>query len=164
MVPTTMSVGYWGIVKRYHIGGKMGYKKIRIGDRLIDEHRLIMERHLGRELEVNEIVHHKDGDKSNNDLENLEVMSRSEHSRSHKLGNSMPIEVREKISATKTGKVHKNSRKVKQVDIETDRELRIFNSTMEASRNLLKANADAHIRDCCNGKRKTAYGYKWKWL
>ena len=140
------------------------YKKIRTSEGLIDEHRLIMEKYLGRKLLSNEIVHHKDGDKSNNDLENLEVMSRSEHSRSHRLGNGMPIEVREKISRTKTGKVHKNSRKVKQVDIETDKELCIFNSTMEASRNLLKANADAHIRDCCNGKRKTAYGYKWKWL
>lgn len=140
------------------------YKKIRTSDGLIDEHRLIMERHLGRKLLNSEIVHHKDGDKSNNDLENLEVMSRSEHSRSHRLGNSMPIEVREKISRTKTGKVQKNSRKVKQVDIETDKKLHIFGSTMEASRNLLKVNADAHIRDCCNGKRKTAYGYKWEWL
>lgn len=140
------------------------YKKIRTSDGLIDEHRLIMERHLGRKLLSSEIVHHKDGDKSNNDLENLDVMSRSEHSRVHQTGKKIPIEIREKISKAKMGEIHKNSRKVVQIDIDSNEELGIFNSTMEASREISKVNGDAHIRDCCNGKRKTAYGYKWKWL
>jgi len=34
-------------------------------------HRLIMEDHLGRLLEKNEHVYHKDGDCKNNDLDNL---------------------------------------------------------------------------------------------
>lgn len=54
------------------------YKKLRVSDILIDEHRLIMEKCLGRKLLRNEIVHHKDEDKSNNKLENLEIMSRAE--------------------------------------------------------------------------------------
>lgn len=43
------------------------------------EHRVIIEQHLGRRLEDWEVVHHKDEDITNNAIENLEVMSRSEH-------------------------------------------------------------------------------------
>ena len=49
------------------------------------EHRTIMEEHLGRKLTKNEIVHHKDGDKHNNSIDNLQIMSRQEHSRMHRL-------------------------------------------------------------------------------
>ena len=139
------------------------YKKLRVSDRLIDEHRLIMEKCLGRKLLRNEIVHHKDGDKSNNKLENLEIMSRAEHSRKHQKGKKMSSETKQKISKAKIGKAHKDSRKVIQIDMSSNEEVRIFNSTIEASRIIDKANGDAHIRDCCKGIRRTAYGYKWKW-
>ena len=42
-----------------------------------------MEKQLGRRLSFNEIVHHIDGDKSNNELSNLEILSRSEHAKMH---------------------------------------------------------------------------------
>ena len=48
-------------------------------------HRKTMEDYLGRKLNDNEIVHHIDGNKLNNDISNLQVMTRSEHSRYHRL-------------------------------------------------------------------------------
>lgn len=46
------------------------------------EHRLVMERHLGRYLEPGEIVHHIDGNPSNNAIENLRLCeSQAEHMR-----------------------------------------------------------------------------------
>lgn len=42
-----------------------------------------MEQHLGRKLRSDEIVHHKDHNRANNDISNLEIMTRAEHTRLH---------------------------------------------------------------------------------
>lgn len=47
------------------------------------EHRIVVENNLGRLLNSDEVVHHKDGNKKNNDISNLEVMKRIEHSKLH---------------------------------------------------------------------------------
>ncbi|MFA4972130.1 MAG: HNH endonuclease [bacterium] len=47
------------------------------------EHRAVMEAHCGHTLSSDEVVHHKDGNGHNNTIENLVVMSRSEHARLH---------------------------------------------------------------------------------
>ena len=48
-------------------------------------HRVVMENHIGRLLNSNEIVHHKDRNKKNNSIDNLELLIASEHSRMHRL-------------------------------------------------------------------------------
>lgn len=48
-------------------------------------HRVLMENRLGRYLEGDEQVHHKDGNRDNNSIENLEVLSVREHARIHSL-------------------------------------------------------------------------------
>ena len=65
--------------------GKNGYKYIWFADGSGQpEHRYIIEKELGRKLDSNECVHHKDGNRANNDLDNLEVLTRAEHSKLHR--------------------------------------------------------------------------------
>lgn len=46
-------------------------------------HRVIMENLIGRMLTDEEIVHHKDHNKKNNSIENLQLMERRSHSQMH---------------------------------------------------------------------------------
>src|ERR1700682_45731 len=56
----------------------------------VREHRLVAEEILGRFLTRDEVVHHKDGDRSNNDPENLQVFdSNADHLR-HELTGRVP--------------------------------------------------------------------------
>lgn len=65
--------------KQRYSGSRLNYIKY-YGRHL---HRVIAEQKLGRPLVAGEIVHHKDGDKWNNNPDNLEIMTQAEHVRIH---------------------------------------------------------------------------------
>jgi Zn-finger nucleic acid-binding protein len=57
----------------------IGTKKLYVA-----EHRLVMEKHIGRYLTKDEIVHHINEDTRDNKIENLQIMTAGEHSRHHR--------------------------------------------------------------------------------
>jgi len=50
-----------------------GYLRFNNSNKLV--HRWVVEKNIGRKLNPDEVVHHRDGNKLNNDFSNLEVFS-----------------------------------------------------------------------------------------
>jgi len=77
------SCGYINV----YIGPKNSNKRQYTGERdycgSIREHVFIMEEYLERSLKKGEVVHHIDGNKTNNNLDNLQVMSVADHNNCH---------------------------------------------------------------------------------
>lgn len=73
--------------------GPQGYMMISMGSKKKGGaylHRYIIEQKLGRTLDSQEIVHHKDGNKLNNNINNLELMTHKIHNNIHKNGTGGP--------------------------------------------------------------------------
>lgn len=71
---------------RYRHGNANGYKMIKVDGQWMHEHRYIMEQKIGRKLNSTEIVHHINGNKCDNRIENLIVMTIAEHIFHHQKG------------------------------------------------------------------------------
>lgn len=62
---------------------KDGYVRVAVNGKRVLKHRLLMEKHLGRPLLPNEVIHHLDGNNENNNIDNLTVITQSIHASHH---------------------------------------------------------------------------------
>lgn len=74
-----------------------GYLEVKVNGEWIREHRHVAEEALGRKLKRGEVVHHKDGCRTNNSPENLEIMTNGRHTTLHSTGRVCKSETREKM-------------------------------------------------------------------
>lgn len=108
-------------------------------------HRLVAETYIPNPENKPE-VNHKDGNKHNNNLSNLEWVTKQENSQ----------------HACDTGLCPKPKGKaVIQLDSNTGEEIKRFEFLQEAGKAVGLKSGDT-IKLVCDGKRKTAGGYKWK--
>ncbi len=84
-------------------------------------------------------VNHIDENKLNNHVDNLEWMTPKENT------------------------TYSCGKKVKQIDINTNECIKIFNSLNEAAMEVSGKRYKEQIQKVCNGVGKTSYGYKWEW-
>ena len=125
----------------YNMEVNMTYKMSSKNKKNKREHRIVVENFLNRELSPSEIIHHIDGNKRNNILSNLQLLTRREHAIIHYNSKKMKKPIIQK---------RKNGEFVKEWGSATDvmKELGYING---------------NISKCCKGKIKSAYGYVWEY-
>jgi len=153
-----------GNVRRYgkpikiHVGSH-GYPQLNITinrkTKSFSIHRLLAEKYLHNpenKLEVN----HKDGNKRNSVVKNLEWSTRSEN-----IKHGIRTGLTPKAMVGRVGKKHWRSKEVHQILKECRGVIGVFESTGEAAR---KTGYNSHsIQDACIGRLKTYKGFIWKY-
>lgn len=136
-----------------------GYKTVTLNNKKYSVHRLVAETFIHKPKGKN-VVNHKDGNKLNNNIKNLEWCTLKENvQHAYKTGlmdNAIRQMANKKIRAKQIG----------QFDLKGNF-INKFRGSVEAANELkkfgIKINS-RNIRKVCNGERKTAGGYQWRYL
>lgn len=136
-----------------------GYPKIVLQlngkTKTISIHRLVA-KHFVSTIDGKNVVNHIDGNKTNNVFTNLEWVTIGENQK-----HAYDIGLRVAPFKGKFGKNHNTSKPILKISIDGDIVAR-YECTREAEEEL-GFYTNSKISDCANGKRKTAYGFKWKY-
>lgn len=153
-----------GYILRQHImGNYLTIKLYKKKNNLLAVHRLVAKIFIPNPNSL-PCVNHKDGNKLNNNVDNLEWCSYSENTKK-----AFELGLQKSWCGTKFGKEHPNykfrgnwktQKEVNQYTLD-GKFIHKYNSATEVER-LIKISA-SHISECCNSKRKSAGGYIWKY-
>lgn len=128
---------------------RYGYYQVRLANNGIVKtkkiHRLVAEAFLDNHKNL-PCINHKDENKKNNNIDNLEFCT---YKYNTNYGNA--IDKRRKKRMKKILQYTKENILIKEY------------SSINEAKDFLKINDKGNISLVCNGKRKTAYGYIWRW-
>lgn len=79
------------------------YKALKINGKRIDEHRHVMQLHLGRKLLTTEIVRHYDGNTRNNVIENMYVINKNEQIKDQIKKGEVSQQIKDALERKKAG-------------------------------------------------------------
>lgn len=135
VIKPSFKTRYW-YVNLMHNGIKQSYRV----------HRLVYTTYIGA-IPSGKVIDHIDGNTSNNNLSNLRCVSQSENCQN-------PNTLMKKFKA------------VLQIDKSSKDIVGEYPSVRDAMLSLgipYNSGMSSHIGDVCKGKRKSCYGYEWRW-
>lgn len=139
---------------------KDGYLLVSLSKKMYRAHRIIAMTFIDNPKNK-PVVNHKDFNKTNNHIENLEWVSHSENSQHSFTGHHRDASIKSWVKKVQPLAAEASKTKVAQYDLEGNL-LAIFPSQREASE--ATNTCRSSITRCVRGDRKTAGGYKWAYF
>lgn len=114
------------------------------------------------DINTNLVIHHKDHNRHNNSISNLDIITQSDNIREYvnsEFYKPKSEEARRQFGV-RNREIHR--KRVAQIDFYTGRVIRIFDALMDVQRIL--GFEPASVARVCRGQQKSSYGYFWLYL